>query len=286
MLVVGAKGMLGSDVVACLRSRGHEVIEGDLPEFDITNPDSITAVLLGEGKPDWCVNCAAYTAVDAAETHVDEATLVNALGPGYLARACAIAGVRLIHISTDFVFDGLKSTPYEEEDRPNPLAVYGRTKLEGEEAVFAADPRAIVLRTAWLFGPNGKSFPRTMIEAARAGKTLRVVADQIGSPTYTGDLAQVVAAVVEADLPGGLYHAAGPDVMSWHELAVLAVNEDRKLSGDKTPVEIEAISTDDWPTPARRPAYSALANTRFDSLGLTPMRPIEEAMSDFLSFRG
>jgi dTDP-4-dehydrorhamnose reductase len=280
ILVVGALGMLGSDVVKVLAESGRDVAAYDLAELDITNPDSVAETLTKEPYQ-WCVNCAAYTAVDAAETNVDLATAVNTLGPGYLARACMASNTRLIHISTDFVFDGNKHEPYTEEDVPNPLGIYGHSKLEGEESLANSD--AIILRTAWLFGPNGKSFPRTMIEAARAGKSLRVVADQIGSPTYTIDLAKTIAEAIESNLVGGLYHAAGPDIMSWHDFATLVIQEDRRQQGDPNPVDIAPIQTQDWPTPAKRPKYSALDSTRLHKAGITPMPPIQAGIEDFVS---
>ncbi|HZH98927.1 MAG TPA: sugar nucleotide-binding protein, partial [Fimbriimonadaceae bacterium] len=166
VLVIGGTGMLGSDVVHELRSRGHEVLSPSSSELDITDPLGAASVASGAyGKIDWCVNCAAYTAVDKAETDADAATLLNAIAPGYLARSCAMAGTKLLHFSTDFVFDGLSSTPYTEAMPTHTLGVYGRTKREGEEAVLAGDPSALILRTAWLYGPNGGSFPRTMIRA-------------------------------------------------------------------------------------------------------------------------
>ena len=177
VLVIGGSGMLGSDVVAELRSRNAEVEAPGSSEIDITDPESMAKVAMMRGF-NWCVNCAAYTAVDLAESEVQKATVLNALGPGYLARACAVAGFKLLHVSTDFVFDGAAGTPYTEDSPTNPLGVYGRTKLEGEHAVLAGLPTSLILRTSWLFGANGKSFPRTIIGAWQAGKDLRVVSDR------------------------------------------------------------------------------------------------------------
>ncbi len=277
VLVIGANGMLGTDLCAEIQARGHEVVVADLPDFDITDPARVTETLLGPTSYEACVNCAAYTAVDAAETDVETATAVNTLGPGYLARACATAGTRLIHISTDYVFSGLHATPYTEEDRPNPLGIYGRTKLEGEESVLSGNPNATILRTSWLFGRAGKCFPKSILKAAREGKTLRVVNDQIGTPTYTKDLARAIVDILEKQIPGGLYHAAGPDVLSWFDFARLILD----ACPDLKDTPIGPILTDDWYTPAKRPPYSALATKRLDELCITPMRPISEAVADF-----
>jgi len=272
--------MLGSDVLAALVASGHEVESADLPDFDLSDPASVTGRLLEEQPAfDACVNCAAYTAVDAAETHVEEATAINTLGPGYLARACAAAGTQLVHISTDFVFDGHKSFPYTEEDTPNPLQVYGRTKLEGEEAVLAGNPNSIILRTSWLYGPSGKSFPRTMLEAARAGKPLKVVRDQIGTPTYTAELARVIVAALERKIWPGLYHAAGADVLSWFEFARRVLD----AADDTRGYLVEPILSWEWPTPAVRPRYSALAADKLNQAGIAPIQPLAASLKDFLA---
>ncbi len=284
VLVTGGSGMLGSDVVAALLAREHTVEAPSHAELDATDPGAVSAHLIEPSfRFDACVNCAAYTAVDQAETESDVATAVNSLAPAYLARACALSSTQFLHISTDFVFDGTKGEPYVETDPVNPLGVYGRTKLEGEEEALAGNQAAIVLRTAWLFGPHGKSFPRTMVMAAREGKCLRVVADQVGSPTYTPDLARVIVDCLEANLAPGIYHAAGPDAMSWHSLAQSVIEADRRLHGDPTLVKTEAIRTSDWPTPAKRPAYSVLGCCKLETAGIAPMRMIELAIADFVT---
>lgn len=282
ILVVGAKGMLGTDVVGAFQERGHEVVGVDLPELDITDPMSTARIPAGElGAFDWAVNCAAYTAVDRAESERDAAFRVNALGVSFLAQACQMAKVRLIHIGTDFVFDGAKLEPLVETDPTNPLGVYAESKLEGEKAAYGQG--AVVLRTAWLYGPKGPSFPRTMIRAWLDGINLRVVADQIGSPTYTGELARIIVDAAEREIDPGLYHAAGPDAMSWYELAVRAivVYRDEVLKEDR-PVAIQGIRTEDWPTPARRPKYSVLNSRKLEELGIVPMEAVEASLSKFV----
>ncbi len=275
--------MLGSDLVAELVNRGHEVVAPGLDELDITNPVSVAEIpQLAEGCK-WCINCAAYTAVDKAETERDEACQVNAIAPGYLATACAIAGARLIHISTDFVFDGTASTPYTEEAPTSPLGYYGLTKRDGEDAVRDTGPGAIIVRTSWLFGPNGGSFPRTMIRAWEAGKELRVVSDQTGCPTYTVDLARTLVDIAGADLQGGTYHAAGPESMTWHEFAVRVLKHWEARKPKPREVVIAPIPTSAYPTPAKRPAYSVLSTAKLTGAGVKPMRPVDEAIVEFIS---
>ncbi|HEY0867413.1 MAG TPA: dTDP-4-dehydrorhamnose reductase [Fimbriimonas sp.] len=277
VLVTGALGMLGSDLVGELGSRGFEVVATDLPELDITDPVSVGSIASQRfGQIEWVVNCAAYTAVDKAESDVQRATEINAFGPGYLARAAGLAGAKMVHLSTDFVFDGNASTPYREDDPTNPLGVYGDTKLAGEKSALGANPQTIVVRTSWLYGPNGPSFPRTMIQAHEAGKPLRVVADQFGNPTYTADLSRVLVDLIERNAFPGVYHASGPETMSWRDLAGIAIET---WSG--RPASVEPIATSDWPTPAQRPAYSALSFDKVASLRIEPMRPVREAMADF-----
>ena len=282
-VVIGDKGMLGTDLVAELASRAHEVVGLDLPEYDLTKPEDSARIVSGEfgDKIDVVYNCAAYTAVDKAEIERDAALMVNGLGPGYLAQSCAMAGIRLIHIGTDFVFDGLKSEPYSEDDTTNPLGVYGESKLQGEKAVLSLG--GTVVRTAWLYGSNGPNFPRTMIRAWLSKKPLSVVSDQIGSPTYTGDLARVLVDFAEKSLPGGLYHAAGPEAVTWHEFATKAITTYRdEILKSSRPVEISPIKTEDWPTPARRPSYSVLSFEKMAAQGIAPMRPVAESLRDFV----
>ena len=270
--------MLGQDLLSSLRARGWEVWAPAHAEVDVTDPASVGQV--ASRQADWCFNCAAYTAVDRAETEVREATELNALAPGYLAKACAASGARLMHVSTDFVFDGTSSLSYREDSPTHPLGVYGKTKLEGEMGALA-NPLSVVARTSWLYGPGRGSFPKTMIRAWLAGKKLRVVGDQTGCPTYTADLARVMCDLAVAGPEGGVYHACGPDAVSWHELAVRAIREYVREFGGEEP-QIEEIRTEDWPTPAKRPAYSVLSCEKTRSMGIEPMRPLDEALGDFV----
>ena len=282
VLLLGGIGMLGTDMGVELSSRGHEFLAPSLEELDLTNPLTVAKIASGDfGKFDWCINCAAYTFVDKAESEMQLAYEINALGPSYLAKSCAMAGTKLLHVSTDFVFDGEATQPYKEEDATNPLGAYGRTKYEGEVAVLAAHLNSIVARTAWLYGPNGNSFPKTMIRAWEAGKTLRVVGDQIGSPTYTGDLARVLCDLVEKNAFPGIYHTTGPEAMSWHQFATIVIEEWARAVGKQPPEPIESIRTEDWPTPTKRPKYSVLSFDKVAALGIAPMRPVRDAVSEF-----
>lgn len=240
VLVLGATGMLGRDVVATLTDLGHNVLAPTRAELDLTGDFTLPAC-------DRAINCAAYTAVDLAETEPEKARALNANVPARLAKRL---GDRLIHVSTDFVFDGSARTPYRPGDPTGPLQVYGQTKLDGESPVL--ENGGTVVRTSWLFGEHGRCFPRTILNAARAGKPLRVVNDQIGTPTATADLAIALASIVEAG-PIGLLHCGGPEVMSWADLA------ERTLKAAGLDVPIAPVPSTEYPTPARRPAYSALA---------------------------
>jgi dTDP-4-dehydrorhamnose reductase len=248
-------------------------------ELDLSSEESVRALA---GDFEWIVNCAAYTAVDKAEVEQDAAHAINALGPERLGRAASRLGARILHVSTDFVFDGRAQSPYTEEQPTHALGAYGRSKLEGEERLLQVNADSVVARTAWLYGPNGGSFPRTMIRAWLAGKTLRVVADQVGSPTYTADLARVMVDLIEKGAPAGVFHTAGPEPRTWHAFAIEAIEAYRRSKGIERSVEVEPIRTEDWPTPAARPAYSVLDFGKSSRLGIAPMRPVAEALAEFV----
>lgn len=282
VMVIGASGMLGQDVLREFESRGFDVVAPTHAQLDLCNPESVAQIATGRWAGSWCVNCAGYTKVDLAEEQTDRAMELNALAPSYLARACTLAGMRLLHLSTDFVFDGRSGQPYDEEAPTHPLGVYGRSKCLGEEAVLAADPRHVVVRTAWLYGAAGNSFPKAILRAWMGGKPLRVVADQIGSPTSTVDLARVLGDLIECDPEGGIYHAVGPEALSWHQFAVLVVAAYAKtLQQREVTVAIEPIETSDWPTRAARPAFSVLSAEKIARLGIRPMRPVRESLEEF-----
>lgn len=274
---------MGSALVTALEAAGHELVAPRRDELDITDAASVAQVAVRQfGAVDWCINCAAYTAVDRAESEPDEAFLLNGIGPSFLARACVMAGCRLLHISTDFVFDGLKASPYTEDDVPNPLSVYGKSKLEGEAAVLESGS-AIVLRTSWLFGPGGPCFPQTILRFWAEGKTLRVVSDQVGKPTYTLDLASAMVRLLPFEPAPGIYHAAGPEPLSWFEFAHRIVSAQEAQCPSGRAVEIAAIPTSEYPTPAVRPKNSVLSTAKLEAIGIQPMRPVDEALREFVA---
>ncbi len=258
ILVTGGAGQLAT---AMAQEGGDAVIRVGRPDFDFDRPDTVAAAFQA-AEPALVVNAAAWTAVDAAETGRDAAMRANRDGPAQLATLCAAAGVPLIHISTDYVFDGLKGEPYVETDATGPTGVYGATKLAGEQAVIAACPRAIVLRTSWVYSAAGKNFVRTMLAAAQTRDRLRVVADQKGCPTAARDLAACILGIASRLADGwqdgyaGVYHAAGSGWTTWHGLAT-AVFEDAARHGHPVPV-VDPIGTADYPTQAHRPADSRL----------------------------
>lgn len=277
ILVTGGTGQLAS---ALAESASVPVALVGRPEFDFDRPKSIAAALHA-AAPWLVVNAAAYTAVDAAETDVEVAYRANRSGPEILARLCAEAGVPLIHISTDYVFDGAKGAPYVEADPVAPQGVYGASKLAGESAVLAGCPQAIVLRTSWVYASMGRNFVLTMLNLAKTRDHLRVVADQFGCPTAAPDLAAAILAIatrVRADgwQPrfGGVFHAAGSGWTTWHGLAC-AVFEEAARHGSRVP-RVDPITTAEYPTKAKRPADSRLdcgrLATVFD-VRLPPWRP-------------
>lgn len=264
ILVTGGQGQVALALGRLSPARGMDVTVVGRPDFDFDKPETIAAVF--DSRP-WAyvVNAAAYTAVDAAEADEAGAARANRDGPAMLATLCAGRSIPFIHISTDYVFDGDKGAPYVETDPTNPTGAYGRTKRDGEAAVLAAGGQSVILRTAWVYSDTGKNFVKTMLAAGAKLPKLRVVADQIGSPTAAEDLAAAILdiiAVIDRDgwqpAFGGLYHATGAGETSWHGLAI-ATFEEAQRHGGPFPA-VEAIATADWPTPARRPADSRLDN--------------------------
>ena len=244
------------------------------PQLDLASPELDTR-LIRDFWPDAIINAAAYTAVDAAEEDEVMATAVNAHGAAKLAAAALELGVPFLHLSTDYVFDGEKDGPYVEDDPVNPQGAYGRSKLRGEEAVLAANPHAMVFRTAWVYSPFGKNFVKTMLKLAESRDTLGVVADQVGNPTYALDIAKALLKVVahvngHSDPTGfgGIYHLAGRGDTSWHGLAVQVFSEGARF-GHPLPT-VNALTTEQYPTPAKRPGNSRLDCTRVqDTFGIT-----------------
>lgn len=269
ILVTGANGQLGNELRRlCKNYPGLEFIFTDVDMLDITNPDAVS-VFMEASKPAIVVNCAAYTDVDGAEDNVKMARKINALAPQVLAAACAMQNALLIHISTDYVFDGNTNIPYQEDDATNPLNVYGSSKLEGEEKIRSVFDDYVIIRTSWLYSAYGHNFMRKMIDLGKEREELRVVNDQIGSPTYARDLANTIIDMIiksilnpQAYLPG-IYHYANQGSCSWYEFA----QEIFELQGIKC--KLIPVSTEEYPTKAARPKFSVLNTSRVrDSFGI------------------
>jgi dTDP-4-dehydrorhamnose reductase len=270
-LVTGAGGQLGADL---LRVAGdHEVAGRSRAELDVGDPAAVEKAV-ADVRPDVVLNAAAYTAVDAAETDEATATLVNAEGPANLARVCALHGAGLVHVSTDYVFAGDADTPYEVTAPTGPTSAYGRTKLAGEQAVRALLPeRSWVVRTAWVYGESGGNFVRTMVRLAGVKDTLDVVDDQRGSPTWSRDLASGVLALAVARPAPGIYHCTNSGETTWYGLARAVFAE---IGAD--PDRVRPTTTDRFPRPAPRPAYSVLSGAGWTAAGLPAPRPWRDAL--------
>lgn len=277
-LVTGGSGQLGAALTA-LAPPGVRFLLPDRGQLDLASTFDVAPLLASEGVTA-IVNCAAYTAVDRAEQERDLAWNVNARAPAILARASAAAGIPIIQISTDYVFSGDKDGQYVEGDEPSPRSVYGETKLAGEHSVIASGARHAILRTAWLFGGGGANFLRTMLKLGSEREEISVVSDQLGSPTYTADLAVAVAGVTTAFTAGhsdsGVWHAAGQGEATWHGLAE-RIFESARRAGYRPPL-IRPISSADWPTAARRPRNSRLSSAKLQrDFGIT-LLPWEDAV--------
>ena len=258
VLVAGGNGQLAS----CIKdlSKQHEglhFIYTDYQELDICNLNDVGAFFKTNQKIDYCINCAAYTAVDKAETDADKAFEINAQGAKNLALACNAHDVILIHISTDFVFDGQKTEPYTETDIAKPISVYGASKLKGEVEIQKTHKKHFIIRTSWLYSEHGNNFMKTMLRLAETRDEISVVSDQIGTPTYAGDLADVILKIITNKKTNfGLYHYSNEGVVSWYDFAK-AIFEASDLK-----IKVNAIKTKAYPTPAKRPVYSVMDKTK------------------------
>ena len=272
-LVTGAGGQLGSDLLRVLAGTGHEVAGLTRAELDVTDPAAVEKVV-ADLRPDLVLNAAAYTAVDAAEADEDAALRLNGEGPANLAKVCALHGGGVVHVSTDYVFDGTATRPYEPGDPTAPRSAYGRTKLAGERAVRELLPeRSWVVRTAWVYGESGGNFVRTMARLEGEKDTLDVVDDQRGSPTWSRDLAAGVVALAEARPRPGIYHCTNSGDTTWYGLARAIFAE---LGAD--PERVRPTTTDRFPRPAPRPAYSVLSSAGWVAAGLPALRPWDQAL--------
>ena len=258
-LVTGGNGQLAQSLKDVVNHQDElDVDFQDLPDLDITNTQQLESYFL-KNEFDYCINCAAYTAVDLAEEQSDLAYAVNAEGPKKLAEICKKHQVTLIHVSTDFVFDGQKRTPYLETDAPNPLGVYGASKLQGERNIQETIDAYFIIRTSWLYSEHGNNFMKTMLKLSDTREEINVVSDQIGSPTYAGDLAEVLIKIVlSSSISYGIYHYSNGGIVSWYDFAVEIFKQFGK------PIEVKSIKTEDYLTAAKRPKYSVLDTIKIE----------------------
>ncbi len=263
LLLVGSKGMLAQKVSARAAAE-WEIIAVDLPEFDLTDQAQVLATVQ-RLSPEIIINCAAFTNVDGCESEEEMATRVNGNAVGTLAEAAHAASATLVHISTDYVFPGTGNTPLNEEDSIGPQSAYGRSKLLGEQSILTSGlEKYIILRTSWLYGPGGNNFVETIIRLAKEREKLGIVADQIGSPTYTGDLADAIFNILASDaVPYGIYHFSNDGACSWYDFALEIADLARKNGEDLKVKEISPIRTEDYPLPAKRPAYSVFSKEKY-----------------------
>ena len=267
ILITGSKGQLGSELRELLiADKIHNYHFTDLPQLDITNESDVIKYL-DSNQIEAIINCAAYTAVDKAEDEPQTANLVNGIATGILASQAAKRGILLIHISTDYVFDGKASVPYKEDNPTNPFSAYGKSKLEGENEIIKADGEHIIIRTSWLYSAFGSNFAKTIIRLSAERESIDVVFDQVGTPTYATDLAKVIILIIsrnfnkgaEKYLPSGIYHYANEGVCSWYDFATEIV----KLSGNKC--KVNPVTSDNFPTKAQRPQYSVMDKGKIKS---------------------
>lgn len=274
IMVTGATGLLGQEVVRVMRARGHECLGVSTADFDLTDAAAVRRAVL-DCQPQAIVHCAAYTAVDQAESEPHRCADVNAVGTLYLVRAAQAVGAKLLYISTDYVFDGSGDAPHEADDRTAPLNVYGLSKLQGEEAVRGVMARYFILRTSWVFGAGGPCFVGTMRRLGREKHQVSVVCDQVGAPTYAPDLAELIANMIVTDRYG-VYHAANEGGCSFAELAQMT------MRADGSRCRIQPITTAEYPTAARRPMNSRLSMRSLDENGFRRLPTWEDALHRYL----
>lgn len=275
VLVTGTKGQLGYDVVNELEKRGHTAVAVDIEEMDITDAVSVERVIT-EAEVEAVIHCAAYTAVDAAEDNVEICRRVNAEGTENIAKVCKKLDLKMIYISTDYVFDGEGERPWEPDDERHPLNVYGQTKYEGELAVEKYLEKYFIVRIAWVFGVNGKNFIKTMLKLSETHEELNVVDDQVGSPTYTYDLAVLLVDMVESD-KYGRYHATNEGLCTWYEFA----KEIFRQVGVE--VKVNPVTSDMFPAKAKRPKNSRMSKEKLDANGFHRLPTWQDALERYLS---
>lgn len=274
VFVTGVRGQLGYDVVKELEKRGMEAVGVDIQEMDITDKHSVDSVI-GEAAPDAVIHCAAYTAVDAAEDNEELCRRVNAEGTQNIANKCKKLNIPMIYISTDYVFDGEGTRPWEPEDERNPLNIYGQTKYEGELAVQNTLEKYFIVRIAWVFGLNGKNFVKTMLNLGKTRDHLTVVNDQFGSPTYTYDLARLLVDMIGTD-KYGVYHATNEGICTWYEFAC----EIFRMAG--VDVKVDPVTADQYPAKAKRPSNSRMSKEKLTENGFEKLPTWQDALKRYL----
>ena len=275
IVITGAKGQLGHAVLKEALRRGHEAVGADIEDFDLTNKDAAMAYFTA-AAPDFVIHCAAYTAVDKAESEPELARAVNELGTQYIAEYCAARDIWMLCVSTDYVFDGIGSAPWEVDGTPNPMSVYGATKLEGERAVQSLCGKHMIVRTSWVFGPEGNHFVKTMLRLGGERPSLNIVCDQIGSPTYTVDLAHLLCDMAERP-QAGVYHATNAGYCSWAEFAA-AIFTQANIA-----CKVNEIPSSEYPQAAQRPLNSRLSKKSLMDANYAPLPPWQDALKRYLS---
>ncbi|MGM0880084.1 MAG: dTDP-4-dehydrorhamnose reductase [Bacillota bacterium] len=274
VLVTGASGQLGKDMVEYLLAAGYDALGFGRGELDVTNYEQVNK-LINETKPDVIIHTAAYTKVDLAETEVDVSYEINAYGTRNLAVAAEKIGAKLVYVSTDYVFNGEGNEPYDEFQETRPINVYGKSKLAGEQYVQQFHSQYFIVRTSWVYGKHGNNFVKTMLKLAQERDSLSVVSDQVGCPTYTRDLAACITDLIGTE-KYGIYHVSNSGNCSWYEFAKSIF----ELSGSK--VDVRPITTDEFPRPAKRPSYSVFQHKALARNGFQEMRHWKDALADFL----
>lgn len=273
VLITGSNGMLGHDLIEVLKDN-HELVLTTSKTLDITDKEN-TIEFIKKSKPDVVINSAAYTDVDGCESNQDLAYAVNGEGVRNLALGCKEVDCALVHVSTDYVFDGTATTPIEEDGEIGPISVYGKSKLKGEEAILEILDKYFIVRTAWLYGINGKNFPKTMLELAKNHSEITVVYDEVGTPTYTPDLAYGISQLIESDYYG-IYHLTNSGSCSWCEFAKYIFEIAQK------DVNVIPVTASEFSRPAPRPSYSVLKNNNWIENGFEPLRDYKEAIKEYI----
>jgi len=278
--ITGASGMLGQDLSRLAKEAHHTCLLTDL-DVDITDASAVSA-FLAANKPDRLVNCAAYTAVDKAETETELNYHVNAMGPKNLGICCAAAGVPMLHISTDYVMSGCSPEPLLPESSYDPMNAYGQAKAQGEQFLHATGAKFWVVRTAWLYGIHGKNFVKTMLRLMAEKESLNVVNDQFGNPTWTEDLARAILKILETNDHFGYYHFSGDGIASWHDFALEIQRQGLALGLLTKQVPVNGVTSDEFPTPAKRPAWSALSKDKIKEVFGVVVPPWQDSLNAYL----